>query len=545
MSAAGRRRGASAARNSVPMLGLLAAFVVAAVLLPTALRPPPDPSNQSGAINPNAPPDNNVQLIEGSQQASGGAGSGEGATTTTTIPPKAQASLSYCYGNPPRQIPSVYSGPCVGVWQGNNGGSTSKNVFPNEIRIGFEGASSPPEGRLPDVSSNNSSTSGGTRTWQALQEYFNQHFQLYNRKIVFYGTGEPTQDTEADYQAMVSKMADEYQTFIMNSTIVGVCRPFVRRGLNAMCDPFSRADGEAYRPGLYSQMMDLDQGMEFGSEFACKSLVGRATKFGGDDVNGKPRKFGYLGYLGGKGGIQGEKFAAAFKRECGADVEVATMNSQNDAQGAAAAITRFRADGVTSVIFYNQGVNVLVAMQQADNLSYNPEWVMVGAFAVDTNLIGLALPPKQAAHLFGLSGSQEWPQKNASRECWQAVRTIDPTLNADSGLCTQWWIQLVLQLSGFQGAGPKLTPESFQRGMVGLGHRFDMAPWAKGGGYGPGDWAYSDDVGLVWWSATAQNPTNGTLGAYVWTHGGKRFQRGQLPEGDAEFFQSGESVAPD
>jgi hypothetical protein len=274
-------------------------------------------------------------------------------------------------------------------------------------------------------------------------------------------------------------------------------------------------------------------------------LVGGDAKFGGADVNGTPRKFGYLGYFSSKGGIDGKEFADAFAHECNGKVEVATLASDTDVQGAAQAITRFRADGVTTIIFYNELVNVITAMQQADNLAYNPEWEIIGCCAVDTNLIGETLPPKQAAHLFGLSASEEWPKFNPSRGCFQAVAEIDSSFTPSTSICNQWWMDLVTQMSGLQGAGPHLTPQTFERAMFGLGHRFGQSNWNLGGGFGPDDWGYTDDMAIVWWSATAENIADGTVGAFVWTHDGRRFQRGRLPTGDAELFTTGSSVAPE
>src|SRR5581483_8860063 len=167
---ASRRGGRRGLRNYLPAGYLVGAMLAAVIVLPSALRPPPDPATSSGAINPNAPPNQNPnQLLESLQEAGGGgAGGGPGGATTTTTPAQkavsgptattvpAVASLGYCYGNPPRQIPTVYAGPCVGAWHGDNGGATSKNVFPNEIRIGFNNLGSPDKGRVPPESQDNS-----------------------------------------------------------------------------------------------------------------------------------------------------------------------------------------------------------------------------------------------------------------------------------------------------------------------------------------------------------------------------------------------------
>lgn len=539
------RRIDRAGKQALPLVAVVLAFLIA-VALPTALRPPPDTANASGAINPDAPPDNNTQFVEAQQEASGGGAGSSGSSPSTTVPvtiPK-KASLGFCYGTPPRQIPSVYSGPCVGAYQGNNGGSTYKNVFPNEVRIAIQGGGAPPAGRLQSVKDNSASTSGDTRTWQALEEYFNRHFQFYNRRVKFYGLESGNDETAAKNEEAATLAADEYKAFAMHNTVVGVCEPYVRKGFIAFCDPVSRADGAKFTPGFFSKFPDLDENIGFGVEFVCKALVGKNAKYGGPDVNGKPRKFGYMGYKSAKGGIDGSVFAAALKKECGADVVVRMMNSATDAQGSVAATTAMRADGVTTIVLFNQGVNILLAMQQADNLGYRPEWSMIGAYAVDTNLIGTLWPKAQAQHLFGTSTSEEFPIPKETRECFQAVREIDPSFSPSGGICLQYWEQIVHTMSGIQGAGPNLNPQTFEQAMYALGHKFGQTNWNFGGGYGPDDKGFIDDVGIVYWDSDARNIDDGTPGAYVWIQGGRRFQRGQLPTDYSELFNGGASFAP-
>ncbi len=540
------RRIDRAGKQALPLLAVLLAFSIA-FILPTALRPPPDQANASGAINPDAPPQDNTQFVEAQQEASGGGAGSSGTSPSTTVPvtvPKTP-SIGYCYGSPPRQIPSVYSGPCVGAWKGNNGGATAKNVFPNEVRVAIQGTGAPGEGRLQEAKDNNAQTNADTKTWQALEEYFNKHFQFYGRRMKFYGMASASSDDDtAENEQLATKTAEEFKAFAMHNTVVGACQAAMRKGVIAFCDPMSRADNAKFAPYAYSKFMDLDEGIGFGAEFVCKLLLNRNAKFGGGDVNGKPRKYGYIGYHNAKGGIDASVFKATLQKECGADVEVSTLSSATDAQGALAATTRFRADGVTTIIFYNQGVNVLLAMQQADNIGYQPEWVMMGAYAVDTNLIGTLWPKNQARHLIGTSTSEELPLPTETRECVQAIREIDPSFSPSKGICLQFWEQIVHTMDGLQGAGPNLTPQTFEKALFALGHQFGQTNWNFGGGYGPDDRGFIDDVSLVWWDSSAQNLDDGTPGAYVWIRNGKRFQRSQLPTDDSEFFKSGVSFAP-
>jgi hypothetical protein len=532
-------------RHAAPAIYLALGILAAVIALPSALRPPPDPANQSGALDPNAPPKNNPdQIIQSLRQAGGGgAGAGEGGSgeTPTTVAPV--ASVNRCYGNPPRQIPSVYSGPCVGAWRGNNGGKTSKNVFPNEIRIVVTNAGKPDDGRQPEPSSNNASTSANTRTWQVLAQYFNEHYQLYGRRVVFYGLGGPSQDTDASYAATAKVASDEYQAFAFLTPYVGECQHFVREGLVAMCDPLSHKQYLDQRPGMFSIQMDIDQQLGLGAEFTCKSLVGRNVKFAGGGLNGQPRKIGFLGWDSIRGGAPVDHFTSQLKSECGATVEAKQLNGPNDVGGAAAAISRFRADGITTIVFATQGVNVLSGMSTATSIGYYPEWVSLGGYADDTNLIGTVFPKEQSAHLFGFV-NVEWAQQKPLKECARAYHTIDPNNDADNGACG-FWPMVVLTLNGLQGAGPNLTPASFEKGMFAANHRYGLTPYMMGGGFGLDDYSYVDDVALTWWNSGAVDPENGAPGAYMFTNGGRRFRRGQLPKGDDQFFVSGTAEAPE
>src|SRR5205807_5171636 len=58
----------------------------------------------------------------------------------TTAPPKTVASACpFGFGNPPRQIESVYSPPCAPAFTGNNGGPTSAGVNATDINICYLG----------------------------------------------------------------------------------------------------------------------------------------------------------------------------------------------------------------------------------------------------------------------------------------------------------------------------------------------------------------------------------------------------------------------
>ena len=95
-------------------------------------------------------------------------------------PPNGSPAIRPCYGNPPRQTPDPQSPPCVPYYPptADNGGATSMGVSRDTIYVAW-----------PDMA-NDSMCNGGFYAVDRqpdvsnLVQYFNDHFELYNRKVV-------------------------------------------------------------------------------------------------------------------------------------------------------------------------------------------------------------------------------------------------------------------------------------------------------------------------------------------------------------------------
>ena len=90
------------------------------------------------------------------------------------------------------------------------------------------------------------------------------------------------------------------------------------------------------------------------------------------------------------------------------------------------------------------------------------------------------------------------------------------------------YYSLHLLAIGIQGAGPELTPDTFEQGM------FDY-PGAQGPagtrGFGPGNRSAPEDYREIYWDPEAISSFNNEPGAYVETDPGVRHAPGELPEG--------------
>lgn len=536
--------------GSYPVIALLAA----ALLLPSALRPPPEQTNDSAALNPGAPPDQQAdEIVQSVQQAKGGgAGAvpkGKGAAGNGRTPPTAAPSppvpgplaKGRCFGNPPRQTQSVYSAPCAPAFSGDNGGATGHNVFPNEVRLGlFHVVGAPTPGRVGQTPPGGESTYD--RTFRVLQDYFNQRYQTWGRRVVFYGL-RPADTIEAQ-QAEAVRADTEDKLFGAYYLWQGFCEEFVRRGDVVMCNPLRDEVYRRNRPGMFSFMMNRTQALGYGAEWMCKRIVGRPAKFAGAGVDTKsPRKIGIITENHSKGGVPPSLFEGIFKRECGGVlVDKVELTAEQAPDAASQAIAKFKSEGITTIINETVIYNSIYLTNAAESLGWQPEWIQFSANGLDFSSNVRDFPQNQRKHQFGIS-AWEIPRPVEQTECYQAYKSIDPANTPDATSCLLFWHPMVMLMNGIQEAGPRLNQRSFDAALLRIPRRYPPEKWAIGGGYGPGDYTYMDNVSEIWFDSTARD-TNGATGAYRWTNRGGRYKRGEFNRDDSQLFAKG-VVVPD
>ena len=203
------------------------ALLLAALLLPTILRPPQDLQNTTAAFSPDAPPEDTPPeaILQSLRQASSStAGAAPEVVEEEVIieeiveeeappPPKRLAVKAGCYGDPPRQTESLYSALCVPAWTGgDNGGATTQGVTGDTINIaiGVPTSSTVEEAPLArDFSPEDQATERTLKVWQT---YFNERFEFYGRKMRFYVLRQSS--TNSDQQrATVARFAQEFGVF--------------------------------------------------------------------------------------------------------------------------------------------------------------------------------------------------------------------------------------------------------------------------------------------------------------------------------------------
>ena len=233
----------------------------------------------------------------------GGTGAGLGAGTTTTLPPIAGSAddqtiidtrrVRRCVGDPPRQIEDPQSPPCVAYWEGDNGGSTSKGVTRDEIRVVL----------------NRQVHYQNFDDFLALTEFFNRRFEFYGRKIRlilkrdtgYDSAGGDLQPKAAAHAIEADPFAAIAQAFSRN--VQDYRNELVRNGIiSIMVSETATTEAELQRkhPYLWNYQMPYDRlGRDF-AQFACNSLAtpGATARYAGGVEQSKARKFAVIRQAG-------------------------------------------------------------------------------------------------------------------------------------------------------------------------------------------------------------------------------------------------------
>lgn len=559
-------RGTRRFERYLPLSYFVVAVVLTVVALPSVLRPNQQVT-QSAELSPDAPPDDEQQSIisalnransatAGSTEGVGdGAGVGLERPAVTAVPRACPRGS----GLPPRQVESVYAGPCAGPFRGTNGGATWKGVTETEIRIGVRSTASRPSDNRPSVTGEcypngpidaipREDMSEATYTWWVFQEYFNRTFQFYGRQLRFYCVS-PTGNGDVEENAQAAQADEEYRIFATPYQLAPeACNEYARRQIISFCEYLPHSYYANRGPMVWGGKASISDIADWSAEYWCRNLVGKKAEFADDSMTqSQTRKFAVLA-LNGRG--YQESAAAmqeAARRHCGIDVVVLSTGNATPDQ-LTNAMVKARSEGVTTIMPMVMFYDVLLAGSIASGQGYFPEWWVSDFGLMTRNFVGQLANPSSWTSAFGIT-AEEPEREFSGTECYRAFRTVDQDRQPHGWLCGVMWRNLVLMATGIQMAGPTLTPTTFQKGWYDLGLRFYGRPsWAVGGGFGPGRHTYPRDVSLVWWNSGAPDPSDRSrVGAYSHLYDARRFCPGHLPGEDsmAMWFREGVTEAPD
>lgn len=227
------------------------------------------------------------------------------------------------------------------------------------------------------------------------------------------------------------------------------------------------------------------------------------------------------------------------ERLCEIDVELAeslayTLDPARLQEQATSVMAKFKAAGVTTLVFSGDPIAPATFTQEATAQEYSPEWVLGPQALVDTTVFSRTYDQEQWSHAFGPSPltARFRSQDGAAYALHEWYHgTPPPAIDTNAVL----FPQPALFFAGLQAAGPELTPESFQAGL------FSRDPTPNvitnpSQSFGDHDlWPYddyngTDDVTEVWWDPDATGPDeirNEGRGMWRYVDGGKRYLPGQ------------------
>ncbi|MEY2435086.1 MAG: hypothetical protein QOC92_4811 [Acidimicrobiaceae bacterium] len=459
----------------------------------------------------------------------GGAAAGGGGGTPTPGSP--------CADRPEQVAGDPYSPPCI-AFSGDNGGATYHGVTATEIHVSVRVLNE--KGFQQTLAALAGATLTDTpddikRTFDALAQYFNEHYQFYGRKIVFdyyNGVGSNTDELlgkgrdKAEADATTVKSLGSFADMSANSE--PYANALAQNDVVGFGDPYLSVQWhDEHAPYIWSIASAGTDVANFAAEYAVKKLCGKPADRAGGDLKGKPRKFASFApenswYQ------ESVQVARQTQQAAGCDpgvnvqyqLDLGTMSNQ-----AANLIAQMQSQGVTTILCGCDPIIPVFLSSRANSQGYYPEFIIVGTALTDTDIVGQLWDQNFAAHAFGVSSLTEPqpPQQSIGYAAYRTVRQDEPAFSVEL-----IYYQLAQMAIGLQMAGPNLTPQSFSDGMFAYPRKLGPAgSW----GFGEHDYTTADDGREICWDPSAVSNYNQKKGAFVETDHA-RYAKGTIPGGD-------------
>jgi hypothetical protein len=535
-----------------PLAVLLFAFVLVAVLAPT-IAPTQVVEKVAHTVTVNSGGGTGTTSSGTTSSGTTSAGAATGGTSSGSSASKGsgvvassapKGATAPCPGGRTEQVTGdPYSPPCI-AFSGNNGGATSPGVTATSINVTYRVTT--------DGTSfqNTLAQLGGAqfydteadieRTVSVLAQYFNKNFQFYGRKLnIEFFTGQGSQLSELLGEGQAQATADavtaaqQYHAF---AEINGVTEPYdvalAQQHVVSFGAPYLSAQFMAqYAPYMWSVATEGNDVVQTTSEFYCKSLGGGDAQWAGGSLQGQPRKTAIIAPA--NPWYQSSVTSAiSIDSQCGHPItdniqyqlDLATESSQ-----AATIIAKLQNDGITTIVCGCDPVFPVYLTGRAEEQNYQPEWVVAGVAATDTDIVGQLFDQAEWSHAFGISYSGPTVPKEATLG-YAAYKSIDPTTEPANEV-SLIYEQMYEMAIGLQMAGPDLTPQNLEAGFRAYPGSVDGAPNAEFGtwGFPPGHFTPQLDSWIIYWEPTRISPYNGKAGSYVIAS--PRYKAGQYPTG--------------
>jgi hypothetical protein len=496
------------------------------------------------------------------------------------------------------KVPSLYAPPCVPAYNGTNGGATFQGVTATTITVAVPQAQ--PNAATQAILAAGGDTDNDSQRAQTQQDYvnmFEHHFQTYGRKVklVFFQSAVNPNDSDAarnsESQADATKIAKQIKAFaslgdagdlsafhdtLAANHVVCICTVTLPHTFYTNRAPYIWGTG----------LPDETQDYSMRAEMICDEINPYPPEFAGEaDLNAPVKKARVYSLMWPSDPANQYKPGADFfvqrlQQACGLHVKDVISFPLSDITDPASAqadaqtdMAKFKADGISSIIFVGDPVTPVYFTSAASKQQYFPEWIQMGSALTDTAFFGRLYDQQQWRHNFGFSALGDRIPKTATDAYnlynWQFNKTAPAASEYTTLYPTVWAFMLGVNL-----AGPTLTPQTFQCGMppytskttagqpcVGkdypgmFGYPVSPTNWQKRVAdpviaFGTKLWAWddynqSDDGTLIWWDPNATGPTETGVqgsGLFRYVNNGTRYMYGSFPKTKIPWFNPANTV---
>jgi hypothetical protein len=457
-------------------------------------------------------------------------------------------------------IPSAFAAECFAETSGDNGGDTYPGVTADTVKVVvYQPPPDPFVDNILKVINADDTPEELIETYRGFFELYSQTYQLYGRKVevvAYKGTGVSFDEVAARADAL--KIAQEIQPFaVIGGPLLAASfsDELAARGVIQIDLASSRSQEfyAAHQPYIWNTLQSPSQTSLHVVEYLSKRLNAKPAIHAGDEsMHTQTRRFGhiYLGLLQEAVEIQ-EDFK---RRATEAGVEIVESVAYKDPislqASAAEQIAKMKDAGVTTVLFTGDPMAPGPLTREATAQNYFPEWIITGSAIVDSTVFGRTYDQRQWAHAFGISQlfARGLPEANFANGLYRWWYGEMPPAETGSLIV---YANATILVTGIVGAGPALTPNTFQQGLfaaepVGGLLTVPQVSFGSHGAWPEVDYTAIDDTVEVWWDPVATGPDErGVEGAGMlrYVDGGQRYLLGEWPTGDPKVFDPDGAVA--
>jgi hypothetical protein len=448
----------------------------------------------------------------------------------------------------------------VADFQGDNFGATYLGVEREEIRILFyiqgniqsvntcrDPNQITPDGKYFDLAKEPEPNEHcQVRALRVYQTYFNDRFQTYGRFahffVYFSGRGASSEERKAD----AADNFEEIHPFAVITDAISFVDDYLtsmaKRGVLTFDANFGRPAAFFTKfPGrIWGYPPSQEQVAKMFAGLVCTKVAGQPVQASGNaGENGKERKYGLL-YTSDKTHPELRQFkdiVVELLKKCPTPITFAAegqfpsagwiADTRYSPRYAQTQMADFKAQGITTIIWPG-GLETNYS-KAARSLDYRPEWVLVGDRLTETDIAGDTQEGTVWSNAFIMTNQTAVADVRRSA-CYLAYREADPSADdTDARVSGCELYDPIFQLfTGIQVAGPKLSPQSVDKGYHAIPAIRSSDPTVPACFYEPGDYTCVKDAMLERYDPTGDNGQ----GCWRMVEGGLRYSSEIWPAGN-------------